>query len=163
VLKVMFGAIVTAMVLMFTMIGLGILDYNLVWVNPTYLGSGIVGGLIMGVGFIIGGFCPGTSLAAMATGKIDGIFFVGGVLGGISSGQPITVRLAIKPTSSTRLDRRSIDREGRAVTLNTHGRHDPCVGLRATPIAEALLALVVMEHALRQRAQCADVPVPDGF
>lgn len=83
VLKVMFGAIVTAMVLMFTMIGLGILDYNLVWVNPTYLGSGIVGGLIMGVGFIIGGFCPGTSLAAMATGKIDGMFFVGGVLGGI--------------------------------------------------------------------------------
>ncbi len=83
VLKVMFGAIVTAMVLMFTMIGLGILDYNLVWVNPTYLGSGIVGGLIMGVGFIIGGFCPGTSLAAAATGKIDGMFFVGGVLGGI--------------------------------------------------------------------------------
>ncbi|MFN8598065.1 MAG: YeeE/YedE thiosulfate transporter family protein [Anaerolineae bacterium] len=83
VLKVMFGAIVTAMVLMFTMIGLGILDYNLVWVNPTYLSSGIVGGLIMGVGFIIGGFCPGTSLAAMATGKIDGMFFVGGGLVGI--------------------------------------------------------------------------------
>lgn len=83
VLKVMFGAIVTAMVLMFTMIGLGILDYNLVWVNPTYLSSGIVGGLIMGVGFIVGGFCPGTSLAAMATGKIDGIFFVFGGLTGI--------------------------------------------------------------------------------
>jgi rhodanese-related sulfurtransferase len=79
----MFGAIVTAMVLMFTMIGLGILDYNLVWVNPTYLSSGIVGGLIMGVGFIVGGFCPGTSLAAMATGKIDGIFFVLGGLTGI--------------------------------------------------------------------------------
>ncbi len=83
VLKVMFGAIVTAMVLLFTMIGLGILDYNLVWVNPTYLSSGIVGGLIMGVGFIIGGFCPGTSLTAMATGKIDGIFFVLGGLTGI--------------------------------------------------------------------------------
>lgn len=83
VLKVMFGAIVTAMVLLFTMVGLGILDYNQVWVNPTYLWSGILGGLIMGVGFIIGGFCPGTSLVAMATRKIDGLFFVLGGLFGI--------------------------------------------------------------------------------
>ena len=82
VLKVMFGAIVTAMVLIFTMVGLGILDFNQVWVNPTYLWSGIVGGLIMGVGFIVGGFCPGTSLVAMVTRKIDGLFFVlGGLLG----------------------------------------------------------------------------------
>ena len=83
VLKVMFGAIVTAMVLIFAMVGLGILDYNLVWVNPTYLWPGIVGGLIMGVGFIVGGFCPGTSLVAMATRKIDGLFFVLGGLFGI--------------------------------------------------------------------------------
>ncbi len=83
VLKVMFGAIVTAMVLLFITVGLGILDFNLVWVNPTYLASGIVGGLIMGVGFIVGGFCPGTSLVAMATRKIDGLFFVLGVLFGI--------------------------------------------------------------------------------
>lgn len=83
VLKVMFGAIVTAMVLIFTMVGLGILDFNQVWVNPTYLWSGILGGLIMGVGFIIGGFCPGTSLVAMATRKIDGLFFVLGGLFGI--------------------------------------------------------------------------------
>jgi rhodanese-related sulfurtransferase len=83
VLKVMFGAIVTAMVLLFTMIGLGILDYNQIWVNPTYLWSGILGGLIMGVGFIVGGFCPGTSLVAMATRKIDGVFFVLGGLFGI--------------------------------------------------------------------------------
>jgi rhodanese-related sulfurtransferase/uncharacterized membrane protein (DUF485 family) len=83
VLKVMFGAIVTAMVLLFTMIGLGLLDYNGIWVNPTYLSSGILGGLIMGVGFIIGGFCPGTSLVAMATRKIDGLFFVMGGLFGI--------------------------------------------------------------------------------
>ncbi|MCB0205835.1 MAG: YeeE/YedE family protein, partial [Anaerolineae bacterium] len=83
VLKVMFGAIITAMVLLFITIGLGILDFSLVWVNPTYLASGIVGGLIMGVGFIIGGFCPGTSLVAMATRKIDGLFFVFGVLFGI--------------------------------------------------------------------------------
>ncbi len=65
------------------MVGLGILDFNLVWVNPTYLWSGIVGGLIMGVGFIVGGFCPGTSLVAMATRKIDGLFFVLGGLFGI--------------------------------------------------------------------------------
>jgi hypothetical protein len=83
VLKVMFGAIVTAMVLLFTMIGLGVLDYNLVYVNPTYLWSGILGGLIMGVGFIVGGFCPGTSLVAAVTGKIDGMFFVLGALFGI--------------------------------------------------------------------------------
>jgi rhodanese-related sulfurtransferase len=83
VLKVMFGAIVTAMVLLFSMIGLGILDYSQVWVNPTYLSSGIVGGLIMGVGFIVGGFCPGTSLVAIATRKIDGLFFVVGGLFGI--------------------------------------------------------------------------------
>jgi rhodanese-related sulfurtransferase/uncharacterized membrane protein (DUF485 family) len=83
VLKVMFGAIVTAMVLLFTMIGLGLLNYQAIWVNPTYLWSGILGGLIMGVGFIIGGFCPGTSLVSAVTGKIDGIFFVLGGLVGI--------------------------------------------------------------------------------
>ena len=83
VFKVMFGAIVTAMVLIFITTGLGWLDYNLLWVNPTYLWPGIVGGLIMGVGFIVGGFCPGTSLVAAATAKIDGIFFVLGVLVGI--------------------------------------------------------------------------------
>ncbi|HRI55494.1 MAG TPA: YeeE/YedE thiosulfate transporter family protein [Anaerolineae bacterium] len=83
VLKVMFGAIVTAMVLIFITVGLGILDFSLLWVNPTYLASGIVGGLIMGVGFIVGGFCPGTSLVAMVTGKLDGLFFVLGVLFGI--------------------------------------------------------------------------------
>jgi rhodanese-related sulfurtransferase len=83
VLKVMFGAIVVAMVLIFTATGLGLLDYNLLWVNPTYLWPGIVGGLIMGVGFIVGGLCPGTSLVAMATLKIDGLFYVLGVFFGI--------------------------------------------------------------------------------
>ncbi|HUN92841.1 MAG TPA: chorismate synthase [Burkholderiaceae bacterium] len=81
----------------------------------------------------------------------------GGVLGGISSGQAIDVSIAIKPTSSIRLPRRSIDRRGAAVTVATHGRHDPCVGLRAVPIAEAMLALVLMDHALLQRAQNGDV------
>jgi hypothetical protein len=83
VLKVMFTAIVVAMVLIFGMVGLGILDYNQVWVNPTYLWSGLLGGLIMGVGFIVGGFCPGTSLVSAATFKIDGVFFVLGGLFGI--------------------------------------------------------------------------------
>jgi chorismate synthase len=84
----------------------------------------------------------------------------GGVLGGISTGQDITVNIAIKPTSSIRSPRRSIDLAGAATTVETHGRHDPCVGIRATPIAEAMLALVLMDHALRQRAQCADVRLP---
>src|SRR5262249_28875954 len=75
----------------------------------------------------------------------------------ISTGQDIVVTIAVKPTSSIRLDRRSIDKAGRAVTVNTHGRHDPCVGIRATPIAEAMLAIVLMDHALRHRAQNADV------
>jgi chorismate synthase len=81
----------------------------------------------------------------------------GGVLGGISTGQDITVSIAIKPTSSIRTPRRSLDKEGNPVMVETFGRHDPCVGIRATPIAEAMLALVLMDHALRHRAQCGDV------
>jgi chorismate synthase len=84
----------------------------------------------------------------------------GGILGGISTGQDIVVSIAVKPTSSIRLDRRSIDKAGNAVVVNTHGRHDPCVGIRATPIAEAMLALVLMDHALRHRAQNGDVLCP---
>jgi chorismate synthase len=84
----------------------------------------------------------------------------GGVLGGISTGQDVTLSLAIKPTSSIRLPRRSIDRANQPTTVATHGRHDPCVGIRAAPIAEAMLALVLMDHALRQRAQNADVRLP---
>jgi chorismate synthase len=83
----------------------------------------------------------------------------GGVLGGISTGQPITVSIAIKPTSSIRVPRRSIDKAGQPVVVETLGRHDPCVGIRAAPIAEAMLALVLIEHALRQRSQNADVRV----
>ncbi|MFT4171635.1 MAG: chorismate synthase [Rhodocyclaceae bacterium] len=81
----------------------------------------------------------------------------GGVLGGISSGQDVRVSLAIKPTSSIPQERRSIDRDGQPVNMMTTGRHDPCVGIRAAPIAEAMLALVLVDHALRQRAQNADV------
>ncbi len=84
----------------------------------------------------------------------------GGVLGGISTGQDLVVRIAIKPTSSIRLPKGSIDRALQPATVETFGRHDPCVGIRATPIAEAMLALVVMDHALMHRAQCGDVTLP---
>jgi chorismate synthase len=89
----------------------------------------------------------------------------GGVLGGISSGQDLEISLAIKPTSSIRLPRRSINARNEAVTVATRGRHDPCVGIRATPIAEAMLALVLIDHALIHRAQNGDVrletrPIP---
>ncbi len=83
----------------------------------------------------------------------------GGILGGISTGQNISVSIAVKPTSSIATERQSIDKSGNAITLATHGRHDPCVGLRAAPIAEAMLALVLMDHVLRHRAQNADVNV----
>ena len=81
----------------------------------------------------------------------------GGVLGGISTGQDLEVSIAIKPTSSILLPRETIDIDGHSAEVITKGRHDPCVGIRATPIAEAMLALVVMEHALAHRAQCGDV------
>ena len=83
----------------------------------------------------------------------------GGVLGGISTGQDLEVSIAIKPTSSILSPRSSIDQHSQPTEVVTKGRHDPCVGIRATPIAEALLALVVMDHALRHRAQCGDVQV----
>jgi len=84
----------------------------------------------------------------------------GGVLGGISTGQDVTVSLALKPTSSIRLPRRTINTRGEATSVETTGRHDPCVGIRATPIAEAMLACVLADHALRHRAQCGDVTPP---
>ncbi len=81
----------------------------------------------------------------------------GGVLGGISTGQDVVVKMAIKPTSSIRLPRRTINLAGEPAVIETHGRHDPCVGIRATPIAEAMLALVLTDAALHHRAQCGDV------
>lgn len=87
----------------------------------------------------------------------------GGILGGISSGQDIVVSLAVKPTSSIRLPGKTIDIRGQAAEISVHGRHDPCVGIRATPIAEAMLALVLMDHALRHRAQNADVDAANAL
>jgi len=81
----------------------------------------------------------------------------GGVLGGISSGQDIVVSMALKPTSSITLPADTIDVDGNATQIVTTGRHDPCVGIRAVPIAEAMMALVLMDHYLRFRAQCGDV------
>ncbi|HET6806796.1 MAG TPA: chorismate synthase [Frateuria sp.] len=81
----------------------------------------------------------------------------GGILGGISTGQPVTVSVAFKPTSSILVPGQSVNLAGEPVDVVTKGRHDPCVGIRATPIVEAMLALVLMDHALRHRAQCGDV------
>jgi chorismate synthase len=79
------------------------------------------------------------------------------VLGGITTGQDLEVSIAVKPTSSILIARDSIDANGQPTEVMTKGRHDPCVGIRATPIAEAMLALVVMDHVLQNRAQCGDV------
>ncbi len=81
----------------------------------------------------------------------------GGILGGIATGQPVIASIALKPTSSLRLPGASVDVDGNVIDVVTTGRHDPCVGIRATPIAEAMMALVLMDHALRHRAQCGDV------
>ncbi|KTL61214.1 chorismate synthase [Photorhabdus laumondii subsp. laumondii] len=81
----------------------------------------------------------------------------GGILGGISSSQPIVAHIALKPTSSIMVSGKTINRQGEEVEMVTRGRHDPCVGIRAVPIAEAMMAIVLMDHLLRQRAQCADV------
>lgn len=82
----------------------------------------------------------------------------GGVLGGISTGQPIVARFAVKPTSSILTPRRSVDRHGQEVAVETRGRHDPCVGIRAVPVGEAMVALVLADHLLRHRAQSPDAP-----
>ncbi|WBF65743.1 MAG: chorismate synthase [Candidatus Kinetoplastibacterium crithidii] len=78
----------------------------------------------------------------------------GGILGGISTGQPITVSLAIKPTSSIRVERNSVNKNNESVVVQTFGRHDPCVGIRAIPIVESMMAIILMDHALRYRGQC---------
>jgi len=128
------------------------------------MGINAVKGVEIGAGF--------KSVAQRGSEHGDGLFTdgfasnnSGGTLGGISSGQDIQVSIAIKPTSSILSPKPSVDLEGKPITVQTKGRHDPCVGIRATPIAEAMLALVLMDHALRHRAQCVDVshavaPIP---
>ena len=82
----------------------------------------------------------------------------GGILGGISSGQPVVARFAVKPTSSILSPRRTVDRDGNETEIATKGRHDPCVGIRAVPVGEAMMACVLADHLLRQRAQNPDAP-----
>jgi chorismate synthase len=91
--------------------------------------------------------------------RLDGFTsnHAGGILGGISTGQAVVASIALKPTSSILIPGHSVNLAGEAVDVVTKGRHDPCVGIRATPIAEAMMALVLMDHALRHRAQCGDV------
>ena len=91
----------------------------------------------------------------MTDGKVEFLSNnAGGILGGISTGQDIVLRLAVKPTSSILTPRRSVDRHGGDVEVSTKGRHDPCVGIRAVPVGEAMMAIVLADHLLRQRAQC---------
>jgi chorismate synthase len=108
-----------------------------------------------------GGFACVTALGTEFRDEITPTGFLsnhaGGILGGISTGQTISVSMALKPTSSLRLAGRSVDTAGHAIEVVTKGRHDPCVGIRATPIAEAMVAIVLMDHLLRHRAQNADV------
>ncbi len=110
------------------------------------------------------GFASATQLGTEHSDEMSPEGFLsnhaGGILGGISTGQDVVVGIAIKPTSSIRLARQTVDVSGKPATIETHGRHDPCVGIRATPIAEAFLALVLADHALRHRAQNADVVPP---
>ena len=122
------------------------------------MGLNAVKGVEIGAGFASvaqRGTTHGDSLTAQGFRSNN----AGGVLGGISTGQDLDVSIAIKPTSSILSPRESIDQNSQPTEVVTKGRHDPCVGIRATPIAEALLALVVMDHALRHRAQCGDVQV----
>ena len=145
-------------------VGLGQPLYDRLDADIAYamLGLNAVKGVEIGAGFASvadKGSTHGDSLTSegFAANK------AGGVLGGISTGQDLEVSIAIKPTSSILIPRETIDVAGESTEIITKGRHDPCVGIRATPIAEALLALVVMDHALRHRAQCGDVhlPTPD--
>jgi chorismate synthase len=132
------------------------LDADIAW---AMMGINAVKGVEIGAGFgsvTQRGSTHGDSLSPQGFRSNN----AGGVLGGISTGQDLEVSIAIKPTSSILTPRDSIDIDGKPTQVVTKGRHDPCVGIRATPIAEAMLALVVMEHALRHRAQNADVQPP---
>jgi len=132
------------------------MDADIAW---AMMGINAVKGVEIGAGFASvtqRGTVHGDSLTPQGFASNN----AGGTLGGISTGQDLEVSIAIKPTSSIISPRDTIDVQGAATQIVTKGRHDPCVGIRATPIAEAMLALVVMDHALRHRAQNADVQAP---
>jgi chorismate synthase len=141
-------------------VGLGQPLYDKLDADIAYamMGLNAVKGVEIGAGFASVAQRGSTHGDSLTPGGFQGNN-AGGVLGGISTGQDLDVSIAIKPTSSILIPRDTIDVTGQPTELITKGRHDPCVGIRATPIAEALLALVVMDHALRHRAQCGDVQV----
>ena len=126
-----------------------------------FMGINAVKGVEIGDGFAAASLLGEENADEMRAGPDGKPHFLanhaGGILGGISTGQPIVARFAVKPTSSILTPRQTVDKTGHETDILTKGRHDPCVGIRATPIAEAMLALVVMDHALRHRAQCGDV------
>ena len=121
-----------------------------------------VKGVEIGAGFAAAGYSGEDNADEMRMGPNGEVIFgsnqAGGILGGISTGQPIVARFAVKPTSSILTPRRSVDRFGAEVEVLTKGRHDPCVGIRAVPVGEAMLALVLADHLLRHRAQNPDAP-----
>ena len=139
-------------------VGLGEPLYDKMDADIAYamMGLNAVKGVEIGAGFACVSALGSTHGDALTPGGFQGNN-AGGTLGGITSGQDLEVSVAIKPTSSILIARDSIDTAGQVTEVITKGRHDPCVGIRATPILEALLALVVMDHALRHRAQCGDV------
>ena len=126
------------------------------------MGINAVKGVEIGEGFAAAALSGEDNADEMWMGPDGRVLFgsnrAGGVLGGISTGQPIVARFAVKPTSSILTSRRSVDRHGRDVEVETRGRHDPCVGIRAVPVGEAMLALVLADHLLRHRAQNPDSP-----
>jgi chorismate synthase len=126
------------------------------------MGINAVKGVEIGEGFAAAALSGEENADEMRMGADGRVHFgdnhAGGVLGGISTGQPIVARFAVKPTSSILTPRRSVDRFGQEVEVLTKGRHDPCVGIRAVPVGEAMLALVLADHLLRHRAQNPDAP-----
>jgi chorismate synthase len=126
------------------------------------MGINAVKGVEIGEGFAAAALTGEANADEMRMGPDGRVLFgdnhAGGVLGGISTGQPIVARFAVKPTSSILTPRRSVDRFGQEVEVTTRGRHDPCVGIRAVPVGEAMLALVLADHLLRHRAQNPDAP-----
>jgi len=120
-----------------------------------------VKGVEIGEGFVAATLSGEENADEMRAGN-DGITFLsnhaGGILGGISTGQPVVARFAVKPTSSILAPRRTVDRYGSEREIATKGRHDPCVGIRAVPVGEAMLACVIADHYLRQRAQMGETP-----
>jgi chorismate synthase len=127
------------------------------------MGINAVKGVEIGDGFAAAALSGEANADEMRIGPDGTVRFLsnhaGGILGGISTGEPIVARFAVKPTSSILTPRQAVDRLGQEVEVTTRGRHDPCVGIRAVPVGEAMLALVLADHLLRHRAQVPEAPL----